>query len=112
MPGATDYVHYHSSIHEVLGIARGSGKVIVTLKAGDAAILPAGTGHQCLKASGNFLVVGAYPHTGRYDECTWIEDRKKALTSILKTAPPRRDPIFGKDGPLVRAWHKVNHARK
>ena len=49
--GIYDYVHYHSQIHEVLGIARGKGRVrfggnkgrIFTLKAGDAAILPAGT---------------------------------------------------------------------
>ena len=118
--GIYDYVHYHSRIHEVLGVARGSGKVqfggpkgrIVILKAGDVAILPAGTGHQCLKASGDFLVVGAYPRTGTYDECTSMEDRKKARTSISKTAPPRRDPVYGKDGPLLRAWRKINRARK
>jgi uncharacterized protein YjlB len=53
--GIYDYVHYHSRIHEALGIARGQGKVrfggnkgtTVQLKAGDVAILPAGTGHQC-----------------------------------------------------------------
>jgi uncharacterized protein YjlB len=52
--GIYDWVHYYSRTHEVLGIARGSGKVqfggpkgrTVTLKAGDVAILPAGTGHQ------------------------------------------------------------------
>jgi uncharacterized protein YjlB len=46
-----DYAHYHSRIHEVVGIARGTGKVqfggpkgrILLLKAGDVAILPAGT---------------------------------------------------------------------
>jgi uncharacterized protein YjlB len=56
--GIYDYVHYHSRIHEVLGIARGKGWVrfggktgrIFTLKAGDVAILPAGTGHPCLTA--------------------------------------------------------------
>src|SRR5215469_9789270 len=44
--GIYDYVHYHSRIHEVLGIARGSGEVqfggpkgrILILKAGDVAI--------------------------------------------------------------------------
>jgi len=52
--GIYDYVHYHSRIHEFLGIARGCAKVQfggpngrgLTLKAGDLAILPAVTGHQ------------------------------------------------------------------
>jgi uncharacterized protein YjlB len=65
--GIYDYVHYHSRIHEVLGISRGTGRVrfggrkgrIFTLKAGDVAILPAGTGHQRLSASDDFLVIGA-----------------------------------------------------
>jgi uncharacterized protein YjlB len=114
-----DYVHYHSRIHEVLGVAHGSGRVqfggpkgrILTLKAGDAAILPAGTGHQCLKASKDFLVIGAYPPSGTYDECTSQEDREKALTTIPKVASPRKDPVYGKDGPLMRAWLKSNRAR-
>jgi uncharacterized protein YjlB len=67
--GIYSYVHHHSRIHEVLGIARGKGRVrfggnkgrIFTRKAGDVAILPAGTGHQCLFAEEDFLVVGAYP---------------------------------------------------
>jgi uncharacterized protein YjlB len=61
--GIYDYVHYHSRIHEVLGIARGEGNVqfgghlgrTLKLKAGDVAVLPAGTGHQCLSASKVFL---------------------------------------------------------
>ena len=117
--GIYNYDHYHSRTHEVLGIARGSGKVrfggskgrAVRLKAGDVAILPAGTGHQCLKASDDFLVVGAYPSTGTYDECTSFEDRKKALSSILRTARPRKDPVYGKDGPLLRAWRKISRVR-
>ena len=118
--GIYNYDHYHSRTHEVLGIARGSGKVqfgglkgrTIVLKAGDVAILPAGTGHQCLKASDDFLVVGAYPATGTYDECTSFEDRKKALISVPKTARPRKDPVYGKDGPLLRAWRKISRVRR
>jgi len=98
--GIYDWVHYHSRIHEVLGIAQGSGRVqfggpkgrVLTLKAGDIAILPASTGHQRRKASDDFLVVGAYPPTGTYNECTMQEDREKALKTIPKVTRPRKDP--------------------
>jgi uncharacterized protein YjlB len=114
--GIYDYVHYHSRIHEVLGIARGSRKVqfggtkgrTLTLKAGDVAILPAGTGHQSLKASEDFLVVGAYPPSGIYDECTSLKHRKKALSTIPRVARARKDPVYGRDGPLIRVWRKPN----
>jgi uncharacterized protein YjlB len=108
-------VHYHSRIHEVLGIARGKGRVrfggnkgrIINLKAGDVVVLPAGTGHQCLSASDDFLVVGAYPPTGTYDECTTVEDRPRALKTILKVGMPRRDPVYGSGGPITKLWKKA-----
>jgi len=70
--GIYDYVHYHSSIHEVLGIARGRARVrlggdageVVDLEAGDVVVLPAGTCHQCLIQSEDFLLVGAYSPNG------------------------------------------------
>ena len=110
--GIYDYAHYHSRVHEVLGIARGSGQVqfggpngcVLNLRAGDVAILPAGTGHQRIKASADFLVVGAYPASGAYDECKSEEDRKKAIPSIDRVARPRQDPVYGKDGPLMQVW--------
>lgn len=113
--GIYDYVHYHSRIHEVLGIARGTAKVrfggtrarTLALKAGDVAILPAGTGHQRLSASKEFLVVGAYPPSGKYDECTTGEDRERALKTIPKVVRPRKDPVLGDDGPLLKAWKLV-----
>jgi uncharacterized protein YjlB len=110
--GIYDYVHYHSQTHEVLGIARGTAKVqfggnrgrTVTLKAGDVAILPAGTGHQKITASEDFLVVGAYPPSGTYDLCTSSEDHARALKTISKVARPRKDPVFGGRGPLLTLW--------
>jgi uncharacterized protein YjlB len=75
------------------------------LKVGDVAILPAGTGHQCLRASRDFLVVGAYPANGTYDECrTSSKEREKALRTIPKVGPPRKDPVYGAKGPLLRTW--------
>jgi uncharacterized protein YjlB len=110
--GIYDYVHYHSRIHEVLGIAKGNGCVrfggnngrTVRVKAGDVAILPAGTGHQCLFASSDFLVVGAYPPSGTYDECTKSEEHRQALKTIPRVGRPKKDPVYGANGPLLSAW--------
>jgi uncharacterized protein YjlB len=112
--GIYPYAHYHSRIHEVLGIARGSANVqfggahgrTVKLKAGDVAVLPAGTGHQCLAASEDFLVVGAYPPAGTYDECTTIGDHPRTVKTIPKVGVPRKDPVYGSDGPLRTFWKK------
>jgi uncharacterized protein YjlB len=110
--GIYSHVHYHSRINEVLGIARGRVKVrfggnrgrACYGKAGDVFILPAGTGHQCLDASDDFMAVGAYPPAGVYDECTSSEDHAKAVKSIAKVKRPRKDPVYGKDGPLIKNW--------
>jgi uncharacterized protein YjlB len=112
--GVYDFVHYHSKIHEVLAVARGKARLqfggpkgrIVDVKAGDAALLPAGTGHQCLSASKDFLAVGAYPPDGVYDECKNVEQRERARKAIRKTVRPTSDPILGADGPLVKLWRR------
>lgn len=113
--GIYDYVHYHSRIHEVLGVARGNATVEfggargrkLKLSAGDVAILPAGTGHRCISASSDFLVVGAYPPSGTYDECTASEDHKQAVKTIRRVPRPRRDPLYGLRGQLVSAWKRA-----
>jgi uncharacterized protein YjlB len=113
--GIYPFVHYHSGIHEVLGIARGRALVRfggdkgreVEVIAGDVAMLPAGTGHQRLTASPDFLVVGAYPRAGSYDECRASpEEHARARASIPKVPPPSADPVYGQDAPLIRLWLK------
>lgn len=113
--GIYPYVHYHSSIHEVLGIARGSARVRfggeqgaeLDVAAGDVAVLPAGTGHQRLSASRDLLVVGAYPPQGEYDECRGsAADHARARLSISKVPAPSKDPVFGSGGPLIELWRQ------
>jgi uncharacterized protein YjlB len=119
--GIYTYVHYHARIHEVLGVARGHARVrfggnagkIVEVKAGDVAVLPAGTGHQCLEASDDFLVVGAYPPSGTYDECRGAPaEHARALQTIPKVALPRKDPVYGNKGLLLRLWAPSKTSRK
>ena len=112
--GIFDYVHYHSRVHEVLGVARGSATVefgglqgkTLELKAGDVAVLPAGTGHRRIDASSDLLVVGAYPPSGTYDLCTSSEDRNHALKTVRRVPRPRRDPVYGAHGGLVAMWKR------
>jgi uncharacterized protein YjlB len=111
--GVYTFLHYHSRIHEVLGIARGSVRIrlggphgrVLVLKAGDVVILPAGTGHQCLGASNTMLAVGAYPAAGVYDECrARKDDHRRALRSIPKVPRPRRHPIYGRSVSFATLW--------
>jgi uncharacterized protein YjlB len=75
--------------------------------AGDVAILPAGTGHQCVFASPDFCVVGAYP-PGPPMQITrpTPENHAKALKTIPEVKVPKTDPVRGEDGPLVRLWKR------
>jgi uncharacterized protein YjlB len=113
--GIYPYVHYHSMTHEALGIARGRARARfggesgeeIDLRAGDVAILPAGTGHQCLWASPNLMVIGAYPRTGRYDLCRGSKaERTRALRTIPRVPLPETDPVYGADGPLAKLWRR------
>jgi uncharacterized protein YjlB len=100
-------------IHEALGIARGKATVrfggdkgeIVEVKAGDLAVLPAGTGHQRLASSDDLLVIGAYPPEGTYNLCRDSKaDHGAALATIPNVPVPNSDPVLGKNGGLVRLW--------
>jgi uncharacterized protein YjlB len=112
--GVYGYLHYHATVHEALGIARGQARVRFggdrgkefDLAAGDVAILPAGTGHQCLAASEDFSVVGAYPPGAKMHVTRPTpENYRKALKTIPQMKRPRTDPVRGQDGPLVRPWN-------
>ena len=108
-----DYHHYHSTAHEVLGIAAGSATVrfggeggeAVGLTAGDVAVIPAGVGHAALVSSDDLLVVGAYAGGRDWDI---MRDDPGAIGAarqrIAQVPLPSADPIDGADGPLMKLW--------
>ncbi len=111
--GIYPYAHYHSMIHEAMGIARGRATVRfggekgqdIEIAPGDVVILPAGTGHQCLRQTPTLVVIGAYPATGKFNLCRGSKsEHAKALATIPKVPPPVTDPVFGPKGPLMALW--------
>jgi uncharacterized protein YjlB len=106
-PGIYDYAHFHSTTHEVLGIARGQmtlrlggeGQVEVAFSAGDVVVMPAGVSHSYLKGSDDIEVVGGYPDGRDWDlmrdEQMTDQERHDAIKRIMSLPIPDRDPVTG-----------------
>ncbi len=100
--GVYPFHHYHSSAHEALGFASGWAWLLIggprgrelRVTAGDAVLLPAGTGHCRIEASADLLVVGAYPEGQSYDLCRDAADTAR-LARIRAVQFPPRDPVLG-----------------
>ena len=111
--GIYSFPHYHSTAHEVLGIAAGdarvrfggSGGADLEVKMGDVVLIPAGVGHENLAASRDLLVVGGYEVGASPDLCRGARDERPwALDNIVSVALPSTDPVYGAGGPLVEKW--------
>ena len=98
--------HYHGSAHEVLGIFRGWVKArlggergpLVTLRAGDAVLIPAGVAHCNEGESEDFCAVGAYPRGMRVDMRLGRPHERAEDERRLPAVPaPSPDPVLGRD---------------
>src|SRR5882724_9070342 len=94
--------HLHATAHEVLGIARGEAQVrfggatgpLLTVRAGDVVVIPAGVAHRNEGASGDLLVVGAYPDGTSPD--VWTPDAarlEEVAAQVAQVALPEADPV-------------------
>lgn len=108
------YHHYHSTAHEVLGIASGEGRLMLggplgrafDVSAGDVIVIPAGVAHQRLSSSLAWLVVGGYPPGQSWDLLRGDPaDRIFADRAISKVPLPLTDPVEGEGGALLQHWH-------
>jgi uncharacterized protein YjlB len=108
--------HYHSTAHEVLGIAAGSVRVrlggeagkLLDLRAGDVAVIPAGVAHKNEGASPDLTVVGAYPGGRSPDMCRpATQECAQAQRNIAAVALPDCDPVYGPSGPLLDRWRSA-----
>jgi uncharacterized protein YjlB len=111
--GIFDFHHFHSTSHEVLGIARGTADVVLggpngarfELGGGDIAILPAGTGHCNAGFSSELLVVGAYPNGMSWDLRRGDPaERDEVLANLARVPVPDQDPVQGTHGALTELW--------
>lgn len=113
--GVFSYHHLHSNAHEIIVVCEGQATLqlggpegpLVRVQAGDAVILPSGTGHRNAGSSPDFRVVGAYP-VGQEDfdllrgiaSGEWEATRQRIAAVPL----PEADPIHGAAGPLLKHW--------
>lgn len=113
-----DYHHFHPASHEALTVASGAADLILGgpggrelhVTAGDMIVLPAGTGHCRVAATGNFSVCGAYPPGQENPQIVRAENntpRPEDVDTIAATPHPKTDPLFGVDGPLTAHWRPV-----
>ena len=105
--------HFHSTSHEVLGIASGQAKLCFghednpdrveeVLRKGDVIVMPAGVAHRLLEdLDGGFLMVGSYPVGCGWDMCYGKKGEEGKVGKIRDLSWFRRDPVYGDEGPVL-----------
>ncbi len=108
-----DYHHFHPDAFEALAVTRGGATLMlggpqgetVEVEAGDVMILPPGFGHCQIEMREGFQICGAYPPGQEdYTVVRGTDGYGDAmLAQIAAVPPPKTDPIWGGNGPLLKA---------
>ncbi len=114
--GISEKHHYHSHAHEAMGVYQGRAKVqfggpwglIKEVRPGDVVIIPSGVAHKNLESTQDFACVSTYP-TGQSFDLNYESPKHRIyLEEKIKATPlPSNDPVFGKEGELLRYWKKT-----
>jgi len=115
--GVHPFHHFHSTAHEVLGVARGEATVLfggpagqtLAVRAGDVVVVPAGVAHCNQGQSSDLLIVGAYPDNGLGPDLRRGKagEHDAAVRAVAAVPVPGADPVMGVDGGVVRLWRGV-----
>src|SRR3954451_4586428 len=115
--GIYGHHHYHSTAHEVLGIAAGNARVrlggdagqTVELRTGDVVVIPAGVAHKREAASADLLVIGSYPQGQSPDHCrAEAAAHHSAAGHVGRVLLPAADPVLGGAAQLLEIWSTVS----
>ncbi|GAB1731646.1 hypothetical protein NU195Hw_g4132t1 [Hortaea werneckii] len=105
--------HFHSTSHEVLGIANGrarlcfgheenEGRVVEEVRKGDVVVVPAGVAHRLMEdLEGGFSMVGSYPKGCNWDMCYGQAGEEAKIEKIKDLPWFTRDPVYGDSGPVL-----------
>lgn len=112
--GVHPFHHFHSTAHEVLGVARGEASVlfggpngkVLAVRAGDVVVVPAGVAHCNQGQSDDLLIVGAYPDNGPGPDLRRGQpgEHDAAGRAVAAVPRPAADPVVGVTGGLAKLW--------
>ncbi|MDR3533595.1 MAG: cupin domain-containing protein, partial [Rhodopila sp.] len=91
---------------EVSVLFGGPGGRVLTVRAGDVVVVPAGVAHCNQGQSNDLLIVGAYPDNAPNPDLRRgkAAEHDAAVRAVGEVPLPPVDPVEGVDGALPRLW--------